>query len=186
MHHTHSLCRVKRLASAAFIVSCVAFAMPNVSFAETASSVSAPMSLSEMEALVNSLLAMVDSLTKQIADLASSRTMAPAAIVSPSSTDGVGALSASSPVFANVNIENGKLTSSHFSFKHFQPASLSFYAVDADYTVSVADSGNSITIKKGTKAEVSFDGLGVGDHALSCGAVCSGSIAIESDADEGE
>lgn len=161
--------RAKRSAFVAF-VSLVAFSGAATALAQTAP---APMSLSEMSALVDSLLATVQSLTAQIAQVGGSQSVAPAAVPDLSiSTPGI-----------DVTAENGKITTSSFTFKSSEQKPFFIYALDADYPFQMTENGIDMVIQKGTKVEIPLGSLGAGAHVFSCGPDCTGTINIESEDD---
>lgn len=179
MHHSNFTYRIRRSAFTALAVSFVVFTPATVAFAQTPSvPASSSMSLSQMEAMVSSLLAMVQSLTQQIADLVAKQhgtvTSVSASVSNAGNLDAV--------------ITNGVITPSSFRLVagDSKNKSLLIHASDADYPFQITESGIDMIIRKGAKVEILLGTLGAGAHVFSCGAVCTGTINIESEDDGDE
>lgn len=89
------------------------------------------------------------------------------------------------PVEKNtVTAKDGKFSPNSFQMIHFQPFTIIVTAVDKDYVFRIQDAGLDYTLKKGTKTEISLADLGAGLHTFYCGAGCSGTVSVRTEADE--
>lgn len=181
MNHFNFSGYAKRSVFTAFVVSLVALFPTTVSLAQSAPT-PAPMSLSEMSALIDSLLSMVRNLTAQIAELSIQQNATSA--VNPAGSV-VTSVPASILTGVGATIANGVITPASFTFSQSEAEQKSIFinAQDADYAFQIPESGINMIIREGTKMEITLGTLGVGTHVFSCGAVCTGTINIESEDD---